>query len=250
MVRCGLVGQRQVGCWLGIAAALCVQADAHAQVRWHGSLGLTSDYVQTGLSQTRGAPALQGGLRADVGTGWSFGVWGSQIDRNRGPGATYELDAYAARAWQLSPDWIATVTATHYFYPNDTPVLRYDYDEVAVSLGYRSSLFATVTWSPNTSEGTQTYLAAEERALSYEVTMNRPVVGAWSANAGAGYRDLTALFEESYWYGHAGVSYAAGSMSLHLTYTRADETARRLFGEERAANTVLGAVIFRFGSAD
>lgn len=240
----------------GWASSICMTAmllacsTASAQVSWHGSLGVTSDYVQTGVSQTRGASAIQGGLRADVGTRWSVGVWSSQIDRNRGPGATYEVDAYLTHAWQVTPDWIATATATHYFFPNDTSFLRYDYDELALTLGYRAQVFASVVWSPNMSEGTRTALAEKKEAWAYELTMNRPIVRALSWNAGVGLRDLSALFGESYWYGHAGLSYAAANMSLHLTYARADGTAHRMFGDERAADTLIGAIIWKFDSGD
>lgn len=233
-----------------ITSLLLACSAAHAQVSWHGSLGVTSDYVQTGVSQTRGASAIQGGLRADVGTRWSVGVWGSQIDRNRGPGATYEIDAYLTHAWQVTPDWIATATATHYFFPNDTSFLRYDYDELALTVGYRATVFASVVWSPNMSEGTRTALAEKKEAWAYELTMNQPIVRALSWNAGVGRRDLSALFGESYWYGHAGLSYTAANLGLHLTYARADGTAHRMFGDERAADTLIGAIIWKFSSGD
>jgi uncharacterized protein (TIGR02001 family) len=222
---------------------------SHAQVSLNGSLGITSDYVQWGLSQTRGASAVQGGVRVDVDTRWSAGVWASQVDRNRGPGATYEFDAYLTRAWQLSPDWVATATATHYFFPNDTYFVRYDYDELALAVGYKSRVFATVLWSPNLSEVTRTQVAKNEDVWAYELTVSLPIVQSLSANAGIGRRDLSALFGESYWYGHAGLSLTAANMSLHLTYARTDGTARRMFGRERAANTLIGAVIWRFSSS-
>lgn len=233
-----------------IAVVLMGCSAAHAQVSWHGSLGVTSDYVRTGLSLTRGASAIQGGLRADFDGQWSLGVWGSQIDPNRGPGATYEIDAYLAHGWRLTPDWIATATATHYFFPNDTPVLRYDYDELALAVIYRSQLVASVIWSPNTSGGTRAKLVEHKDTWAYELTFNQPIVGAWSGNAGVGRRDLSALFGESYWYAHAGISYALANMSLHLTYACTDGTAERLFGTELAANTLIGAVIWKFGSGD
>src|SRR5262245_16282084 len=76
---------------------VCVSTTAHGEVSLHGSLGITSDYVQSGLSETRGDPAVQGGVRADFGDSWSLGLWGSQIDRAKGSHATYELDAYLSR---------------------------------------------------------------------------------------------------------------------------------------------------------
>lgn len=223
---------------------------ACADVTWNGSLALTSDYVQQGLSQTRGEPALQGGLRALIDNRWTVGAWASSIDRYEGPSARAEIDVYAARAWKLSPEWIASLTATHYFYPDDAPQIRYDYDEVAASLGYRSTLFATVAWSPNYADVSYWGAADGQTTLSYELSGNQPIFGGWSGNVGLGYRDLSELFDARYWYGHAGLMLAARRLTVHLTYTYVDSTARRLFGHERASNAWSGTLIWRFGDVD
>ena len=75
----------------------------------------------------------------------------------------------------------------------------------------------------------------------------QPLVRGWSWTAGVGHRDMSAFFGRSYWYGHAGLSYAAGAMSLHLTYTQTDHTARAYFGDERASDVLVGAVIWKIG---
>lgn len=230
-------------------AAASVPYTACAQVDWNGSIGVTSNYVQQGLSQTRGGAALQGGLRLEIDTNWTLGTWVSQVDRNAFVGHT-EIDLYAARAWRITPEWVAVVTATHYFYPQDTHYLRYDYDEISAAIGYRSNVFATVSWPPNTSDVTATDVAVEKSALSYEITANQPISRRWSGYYGIGFRDVSELFGESYWYGHAGVMYTARDFSVHLTYALADHTARRTFGEERAADTLMGAVIWRFGQSN
>ena len=227
---------------------LCI-GTAHADLEWSGSLALTSDYVQQGLSQTRGEPALQGGLRAQLDEQWTVGTWASAIDRYAGPGANLEIDLYATRAWRLTPEWIATMTATHYFYPNDLPYVRYDYDEVAASLGYRSMIYATVAWSPNYVERSYWSVASDRSAVSYELSANQPIVGGWSGNVGVGYRDLSDLFDKTYWYGHAGLMYSTQRLAVHLTYTYVDDTARYLFGHERAADAWSGTLIWRFGAS-
>src|SRR5688572_13877600 len=87
------------GRWaLCVGCLLCI-GTAHAEVEWSGSVALTSDYVQQGLSQTRGEPALQGGLRAQLDEQWAVGTWASAIDRYAGSGANLEIDVYASRAW-------------------------------------------------------------------------------------------------------------------------------------------------------
>lgn len=244
-----------IGAILCIASVLGLFDTAAAEarwpdVRWTGSLAVTSDYVQQGLSQTQGAPALQGGLRAQLDERWTVGAWASTIDRYEVASGSTEIDLYAARAWKISPDWLAAVTATHYFYPDDQLSVRYDYDELAASVGYRSTLFATIAWSPNYADASYRGVADDRTALSYELSANQPIVGGWSGNVGVGYRDLSELFDEQYWYGHAGLMLSAKRLTVHLTYTYVDSTARQLFGHERAANTLSGTLIWRFGNLD
>lgn len=231
-------------CFVGVSDA------AHADIELSGSLALTSDYVQQGLSQTQGEPALQGGLQVQLDEHWTVGTWASAIDRYSGPGANLEIDLYASRAWRITPEWIASVTATHYYYPNDVRYVRYDYDEVTASVGYRSMVYATVAWSPNYVERSYREVARDRTAVSYELSANQPLVGGWSGNLGAGYRDLSDLFDEAYWYGHAGLMYSAQRLTAHLTYTYVDQTARHLFGHERAAIAWSGTLIWRFGDLD
>ena len=235
-------------CVAGVLGCIAPLRVAHAEIKWTGSLAVTSDYIQQGVSQTQGEPALQGGLRAQIDERWTVGAWASAIDRYHSEGASAEIDLYAARAWRLSPEWIASVTATHYFYPDDAPYVNYDYDEVTASVGYRSMVFGTVAWSPNYGDASYRGYADDRSTLSYELSANQPILAGWSGNVGVGYRDLTELFDEAYWYGHAGLMHSTDRFTVHLTYTYVDRTAREMFGHDRAAITWLGTVIWRFGN--
>jgi uncharacterized protein (TIGR02001 family) len=234
----------------GCAAGAQTAEQTPQQTHWDASLALTSDYVYQGLSQTRGRPAWQAGVRMQPAANWTVGVWASQIDRGFDPSASAEIDVYATRSWRVSDAWSATVALTHLEFPGDPRPRRYDRDELSVSIAYGSAVFATATWSPNTSEFAYEYgLATDRSAASYEIVAVQPLSGPWSCTVGAGYRDLTALFNDSYWYGHAGLMRAGRSMSLHLTYIVADDAAQRLFGRERASGRVSASVVWRFGAA-
>lgn len=216
----------------GVCCAL-LASPAQAEDAWGGSLALTSDYRIRGISQTRGKPAAQGGLHARWGERWFAGVWASTIDRNRGPSATSEIDAYLGMAFQLAPDWDAKLSFTHYWYPNDPARTRYDYDEISASIAYRAQLVATVSWSPNTAYfGYNDYRWAAQRApsASYELTAAQPINASLSLIGGVGYNDLTRLFGRGYWYWNAGVSYALGPVRLDVTRIDSDAAAETLFG--------------------
>ena len=96
-----------------VHAACGFGAARAADIKLSGSLAVTSDYVQQGLSQTRGEPALQGGVRAQFDERWTVGTWASGIDRYAGPSANLEIDLYAGRAFRITPEWIASLTAMH-----------------------------------------------------------------------------------------------------------------------------------------
>ncbi len=132
------------------------------------------------------------------------------------------------------------MTATHYFYPNELPYVNYDYDELTASVGYRSMVFATVAWSPNYGDASYEGYADDRTALSYELSANQPILAGWSGNVGVGYRDLSDLFDEQYWYGHAGLMYSTDQFTLHLTYTYVDRTARELFGHRPGGDYLVG----------
>ncbi len=112
------------------------------------------------------------------------------------------------------------MTATHYFYPNDwsSRELRLRRSRRR-RVGYRSAVFATVAWSPNYGDASYEGVAEDRTALSYELSANQPILAGWSGNVGVGYRDLTDLFDEHYWYGHAGLMHSSDRLTIHLTYT-------------------------------
>jgi uncharacterized protein (TIGR02001 family) len=218
------------------AMLLCVLSSAGAQGtnEWGGALGLTSDYVLRGLSQTRGKPAVQADLHWTHDSRLSLGAWGSTIDLNPGPGPTLELNLYAALTQPFADDWAARVVATHYVYPNDTPGRRWDYDELAASLSFRDRLVATVTWSPNLSGFGAGRYESDRTALAYELTAMVPWRQAWTFSAGAGYYDVDNLFYRGYGYWSAGATYAQQSWQVNLARMGTSSAAREMFGAEVA----------------
>jgi uncharacterized protein (TIGR02001 family) len=257
------IGSASASCGLLTAAALAyaphampadltsdteggVVSDSFWTDRVGGSLGVVTDYLSRGISQTRGSPAIQGGLHARLPAGWVIGAWSSMVKLNPGHGATLEVDLHAGHLWALNDDWSSKLAVTHYMYPNDTRQVRYDYDELSASLSYRSRIIATATWSPNTSRYSNGYVASRRNAASYELAMLQPLSGSWSLAAGAGYYDLTDLFGEGYWYWNVGFTYSLGNVQLDLSHIDTDHTATRLFGYEVAGSSWSGAVTWRF----
>lgn len=82
-----------------------------------GNIDLTSDYMFRGLTQTWGAPAVQGGADLALSNGFAAGFWGSSISEKSYPGASLELDLYASYGQSFNADWSWRVGLSTYLYP-------------------------------------------------------------------------------------------------------------------------------------
>ncbi len=212
----------------------------------NGSIGATGDYVFRGLSQTDGRPALQADIHYASPLGWSVGLWGSTVDRNSWDGRTVELDVYLGYRWTISQDWTAKIAAVDYRYPWNKPIIRYDYDELIGTLGFRNKLFFTMAWTPNTSRySTRGYVTGKE-AISYEGAATLPVVGALVANLGIGYYDLQSVIDTGYLYWNAGVGYDWRAWHVDLGYFGTGSNAKTLFLGNVADNRWAAGISWRF----
>lgn len=219
------------------------------QDSWGGSLAVTSDYRVRGISKTRGDAALQGGLHAQLLPGWIIGAWASTVSRNRGRSSTLEIDAYTGYGWNVATDWDTKVVLTHYWYPSDPAQASYDYDELSVTVGFRSQLFATVAWSPNSkyfSRYQGSWHAEEGATASYELTGLQPITAGLSLTAGVGYNDLRNIFDDGYWYWNAGLTYSMGPVQLDVSRIDSDATAEALFGSTVTEAGWSAAISWRF----
>jgi uncharacterized protein (TIGR02001 family) len=228
---------------MGAAALLPMQLFAG---EFGGSLAATTDYVFRGISQTRGAPAYQADVHYKTVSRSVFGLWASTVDFNARQGASFEADVYAGHEWNLSREWDARVGYTHYFYPDSTGWLSYNYDEVAATLTYESRFSATIAWSPNVSRRANGWVARNDTAVSYEFVASQPLGHRIAAFAGVGYYDLPAVLEADYLFWNAGVSVAIGRAQAALMYVDADAAAERAFGYEAAASSLSGSLSWRF----
>ena len=116
-----------------IASALLaatVSAPSFAVEGLSANVGLTSDYLWRGMTQTDGAPAISGGIDYDAGNGIYVGTWASNVDF--GDDATYEWDLYAGYAGEVE-GFSYDVGAIYYAYPNGDDS---DFSELYASVGY------------------------------------------------------------------------------------------------------------------
>jgi uncharacterized protein (TIGR02001 family) len=231
--------------------ALAFAGPSLANGHFGGSLGVTSDYVSYGLSQTRSAAAVQGDAhyQQTLGEG-DFGLFGgvfaSSLNASRYAPANWELDPYLGGTWRIDEKSSATLVLTHYAYPGDSGRPSYDYDEISLTWGLANNrLFGTIAWSPDTETYTRVATARCCRKLAYEVAAHQPLGHQLNITVGAGYADLTRGAGYAYW--NAGVSRALGDVELNLSYIGTQERAEYFFGETVGGSRWAASAIWRFG---
>jgi uncharacterized protein (TIGR02001 family) len=144
---------------VAVLGALCavpvLAADAPASPHTVTSnVGLTSNYVFRGITQTAGNPAIQGGMDYAHSSGFYAGVWGSNVSWIGDSGAvasgsvTMELDTYLGYKGGIIADMSYDVGAVRYNYLGDyvalDPYAKADTAEVYAALTYK---FLTAKYS-------------------------------------------------------------------------------------------------------
>ena len=134
------------------------------------NVGLTSNYMWRGVTQTNDGLAASAGLDYDFGNGLSVGTWTSNVDFNHGG---YELDIYGAYGGKVgSMDY--SVGFTHYAYPAHASD-NIDFTEVNGSLGYGPvtfSLASTVAADDSTAEGDLYYSLGVSQEVTPGITVS------------------------------------------------------------------------------
>lgn len=142
---------------LGAAFALPALADEAAPAVT-SNIGIVSDYIYRGLTQTSHSPAVQGGLDYAHGSGFYAGVWGSNVSWivdgldgtavASGNKPTLELDTYFGLKGAIVPDVSFDVGAVRYNYLGNSYATRAnsglvnaDTAEVYGAVGYKFLTF-------------------------------------------------------------------------------------------------------------
>src|SRR5210317_26155 len=108
------------------------------------NIGLFSQYIFRGYTQTHGDPALQGGVDIEHSSGFYAGMWGSNVSwlddsAAYDNGGSLEIDIYAGYASEIGDTGISyDVGVLQYLYPGEvsTGIANANTTEVHLGLGY------------------------------------------------------------------------------------------------------------------
>jgi uncharacterized protein (TIGR02001 family) len=136
----------------GITSAALAAPVAHAQApapaatpdhTLTGNVGVYSEYIFRGISQTAGKPALQGGFDYAHSSGFYLGTWASNISWLGDFGAytksSLEWDFYGGYKGTIADDWTYDVGLLYYYYPGtaNPGLVKADTFEGYVGIGWK-----------------------------------------------------------------------------------------------------------------
>ncbi len=117
-----------------ILAAGTMFSTAATAVEVSANVGMTTDYIWRGNTQSSGDASLSGGLDADLGGGLAVGTWVGSLGASDDADANYELDLYASYGFEVGGVGVE-VGYIYYAYPGVADDGS-DFEDIYVSLGY------------------------------------------------------------------------------------------------------------------
>lgn len=101
-----------------VEAAEAPAAEPASNWSFSSNVAFTSDYYVRGISQNFHKPALQGGFDVEHSSGFSAGVWASNVSPNTFPDASLEIDYYAGFGGEIGESGVGySVGVIAYTYP-------------------------------------------------------------------------------------------------------------------------------------
>jgi len=214
------------------ALVLLVMFSTHAAAApedWLFGVNFTTDRINRGWDESDGRPSLGATVDWYPGSGFfaEAAAWSAKPFSIEPLGA--EFKDTVGYAWPLSDDWSLSTMLSHYQFLHEFNASRLEYDELALTGGWRNCLFASVTASPNTA-----YRSPKTRAYSYNLSGHLPLTHGFSAIAAVGYYDLSAGLGAGYVYGNVGLGYQYRNVDFQISYfdTRAPSSLIQLVGAE------------------
>jgi uncharacterized protein (TIGR02001 family) len=200
------------------AGAFAVSAHAEEQIgdfALSANVGMVSDYVFRGISQSDEQPAVQGGFDVTHSSGLYAGIWGSNVDFNDGDEAHIETDLYAGYAGEYE-GFSYDIGGIYYAYPGADSDLDYDFFEVAGAIGYDfdvAALSGSINYSPD-------YFGGTGDAVYYAAALDVPLPYDFSFSAHAGHQTIDDAEDYTDW--SLGLGYSVYGFDLSLAYYETD----------------------------
>ena len=179
-------------------------AQAQAQPEVAFNIGVVSDYVFRGVSQTGEDPVVQGGVDANWGSFYA-GAWASTVDFDEGTDA--EVDLYGGYRTEAA-GYALDFGVLGYFYVNAPSGADYNFVEFKAAASRAigpATLGAAVYYSPD-------FFGADDAATYLEANGAYALADKWTVSGAVGHQWLDVSDDYTTW--NLGLAYA---LTDHLT---------------------------------
>jgi len=219
-----------------------LQAGSGYAVDLQGSLGVSTDNVFRGLTQSQSDPSAQadGYLTA---LHWFGGLATESVKRQGDVSTGAEVIGYLGYQQLLSENWSAALSVRHYDYPGNRYRSLYHYDELSATISWHQQLLLELIASPNTfASSASGYDYGRGSAFAAELSGRQPLPYGFSVDAGIGFYDLRQEVGAGYAYWSAGLGKQWRYWQLTVRYIGTNAEARALFGTLAVDRVVASAV--------
>lgn len=192
-----------------------------------GNIGVVSNYIFRGISQTQNHPALQGGFDYNHASGFYVGTWASNVawvtrsDYKYKDNNSLEVDLYGGYKGAFADDFTYDVGLIKYYYPgtsmgNVTPDTMEVYGAIGwkfITLKYSQTISQyMVGWSGTNGENT--------RGSGYlDLSANYDLGDGWGVQGHVGHQKIKNYSDASYTDWKLGVTKDVGFGVVGLAYT-------------------------------
>ena len=240
---------------LGLAATQTPAMAADSPYTLSANVGLTSDYVFRGVSQTQNQAAIQGGFDFAHASGFYLGTWGSNVNWVEEGGykdkSSMEIDLYGGFKGAITDSVGYDVGVVTYYYPGDKIAGATSPDTTEVYAGLSYGIFTAkvnYTVSDHFVGWTTTDGGKTQGSYYGDLSAAYEIADGWTLLAHVGYQSVKDNDDASYTDWKLGVSkdLGFGVATLAYTDTNADKAAYTWAGDKVADGRVFVSFLKSF----
>ena len=180
-----------------------------------GALGLSSESIYRGISQSEGRASAFGDLHCALAQDWIVGLGANAIRAPSGRSDT-QLTAYLDRRWRLDEDWSAKLGLIHYEPMRAGNRAGFQYDELNAALGWRGRWLLAFAWSPRVGNAYIGDPAGYNGWMRIETTWRQPLGAGFSMDLGLGHAHPSGTPPHDYRYANLALNAAIGDVYLSI----------------------------------
>lgn len=186
-----------------------------AEHSYSANVGVTSNYIFRGVSESGDDAAVFGGLDYEHNSGFYLGTWLSSLGGDEELG--HEIDAYGGFTFDVE-DFGLDIGYTYFGFPQADSDLDANFGEIHAEAGY-GPVYAGVFYVIHADD------SAFEDTVSYELGGDVPIAGNLSAGAQVGYVDFDDSAEEDYLWWSLSLNKATDMGDFSFAYVQNDLSA-------------------------